>query len=83
MTIITYNNAITGTWYSGEAGWGPLAGEVTYFNGIIAGTSEEFSAVYRGGVLNVSALPGSVSGGQFTFNGSLDSFTGWSLGVTE
>lgn len=82
MSDIYVNNYITGTWSSGEAGFGPFAGEVTTFNGTITATGETFTAVYYGGVLNVSALPGSASTGGFTFNGTLEDFLGWSFGVT-
>ena len=57
MSDIYVNNYITGTWSSGEAGFGPFAGEVTTFNGTITATGETFTAVYTGVFLTSAPYP--------------------------
>ena len=76
------NNSITGTWVSTDGGAFFVGGTVTQFRATVTETGEVFNATSTAFGLSVSALPGSVSAGGFTFNGPKGSFLGWSGGVS-
>ena len=78
---IEENNSITGTWVSIDYGE-VIVGDLTHFRGTVTATGQTFNATTTAVGFGVSAIPGSVSAGRFTFNGNLDSFLGWSAGVS-